>query len=182
MTLMYENLDANTRQFMLKEMELDISKGELYISTRLNQQGKDMYASLLNDAIQSHDDEWLANELRRLDYMNAFENRTGKNGISKQVRVPINAPDILAEGEFNRFYIRGLCLRALEENIPAVEVYRGKQVNQPRPESEVLIGKSICANRLLNDLRASRGIEPALNLPPGPNSGLTARLFKVDRP
>lgn len=176
MALSYENLDASTRQFMMSEMELDIPKGELYISTRLNQQGIEIYASLLKDAIQSHDDAWLASELRRLGCMNAFEKRKGKNGILKSVRVPVNAPDTLAEGEFNRFYVRGLCLRALEDNIPEVEVYRGKQVNQPRPESEAMIGKRISARRLLEDLRVSQGVEPALGLPPGPNSGLTARL------
>ncbi len=171
MALIYENLDDNTRQFMQREVELDISKGALYISTRLNQQGIELYPSLLKDAIKSHDDAWLAAELRRLGCMNAFEKRKGK-----QVRVPITAPDTLAEGEFNRFYVRGLCVRAAEDNIPEVEVYRGKEVNQPRPESEAMIGKAISAKRLLEDLRESQGVEPALGLPPGPNSGLTARL------
>lgn len=169
--MIYENLDARTRQFMLNEVELDVSKGALYISPRLNRQGTEMYPSLLKDAIKSHDDAWLAAELRRLGCMNIFEKRKGK-----QVRVPITAPDTLAEGEFNRFYVRGLCVRAEEDNIPEVEVYRGKEVNQPRPESEAMIGKLISAKRLLKDLRVAQGVEPALGLPPGPNSGLTARL------
>lgn len=176
MALIYENLDARTRQFMLSEVELDISRGALYISTRLNQQGIEVYASLLKEAIQSHDDAWLAEELRRRGYMNAVGKRKGKNGSFTTVRVPINAPDTLAEGEFNRFYVRGLCVRAMEDNIPEVEAYRGKQVNQPRPESEAMIGKRINAKKLLEDLRISRGVEPALGLPPGPNSGLTVRL------
>ncbi len=103
--------------------------------------------------------------------MSAFEKRK-----EKPVRVPITAPDTLAEGEFNRFFVRGLCVKAIEDGIPEVEVYRGKQVNQPRPQSEAMIGKRISAKRLLDDLRVSQGVEPALGLPPGPNSGLTVRL------
>ncbi len=176
MALIYENLDARTRQFMLKEVELDISRGSLYISPRLNQQGLESYPSLLKEAIQSRDDAWLAGELRRLGYMNTTEKRNKKNGSFSIAQVPVNAPDTLAEGEFNRFYVRGLCARAMEDSIPEVEVYRGKQVNQPRPESEAMIGKRISAKRLLEDLRMSPGVEPALGLPPGPNSGLTVRL------
>lgn len=91
-------------------------------------------------------------------------------------KVPVTAPDTLAEGEFNRFYARGLCARAIADGIPDVEVYRGKQVQRPRPESQSKIGNRINVKALLEDLRKSQGVEPALGLPPGPNSGLTVRL------
>lgn len=96
--------------------------------------------------------------------------------MASTAKVPVTAPDTLAEGEFNRFYVRGLCLRAIEKGIPEMEVYRGKPVRQPRPESKAMIGKRISAQILLEDLRQSPGVEPALGLPPGPNSGLTVRL------
>jgi hypothetical protein len=84
----------------------------------------------------------------------------------------------LAEGEFNRFYARGLCARALSEGISEVIVYRGKRVMQPRQESEAMIGKRISAKDLLEDLRKSesKGVEPALGIPSGPNSGITICL------
>jgi hypothetical protein len=83
---------------------------------------------------------------------------------------------MLAEGEFNRYYCRGLCQRALEVGIEEVEVYRAKAVTTPRPESQRLIGRRLSARSLLNDLRTSQGVEPALGVPPGPNSGLSVRL------
>ncbi len=149
MTLHYEHLDERTRHLMLKEMDLDISQGTLYISPRLSEQGAKNYPSLLRETIQSHDDAWFANELRSQGYMNAFEQKRKPKGGFTTAQVPITAPDTLAEGEFNRFYVRGLCARAMEDGIQEVEVYRGKEVNQPRPESEAMIGKRIPVQILL---------------------------------
>jgi len=174
--LRYENLDERTRQFILTEIELDRSQATLYISSRLSEQGKQDYELLLVEAARNHDDMWLANELRRPGNINASEQRKKPGGGFTTAKVPISAPDTLAEGEFNRFYVRGLCARAIEDGITEVEVYRGKSVKQPRPESETMIGERITAITLLEDLRMSPGLEPALGLPPGPNSGLTVRL------
>jgi hypothetical protein len=175
MALDYEDLDDRTRQFMLQEIDWDVSQGTLYVSPRLNQEGRRNYEALLREAVRHHSDLWLADELRRRSFMSAFEQRRKRKGGFTSAKVPINAPDTLAEGEFNRFYVRGLCLKAIENGIAELEVYRGKSVTQPRPESEAMIGKRIPAQALLNDLRQSPGVEPALGLPPGPNSGLTVR-------
>lgn len=176
MALSYENLDSRTRQFMLSEMERDVSAGVLYQSPRLNENGLQQYQSLLKETIQEHDDAWLAVELRQRNLIRTHESRRKPRGGFTIAEVPINAPEMLAEGEFNRFYVRGLCARALEEGIAEVEVYRGKPVNQPRVESQAMIGRRIAAQALLEDLRKSHGVEPSLGLPPGPNSGLTVRL------
>lgn len=91
------------------------------------------------------------------------------------VKVPVTAPDTLAEGEFNRFYSRGVCVDVLAANGSTVEVYRGKAVTNPRARSQALIGRVLPAAALLGDLRTSIGVETAMGLPPGPNSGLTVR-------
>ena len=171
--LYYENLDARTRQFMLEEVELDTTEGFLYISPRLNQAGRREYERRMREAISEHDDAWLATELRYGDYFNPTEQRQTKRGITT-AKVPSNAPDTLAEGEFNRFYIRGVCKVALEDSIPEVEVYRGRESSRPRPESEALIGSRLPADALLEDLRQSVG--GSALIPPGPNSGVTVRL------
>ena len=47
MGLHYENLDENTRSFMLREVDSDLSHGKLYMSPRLNELGeKIMYIFL----------------------------------------------------------------------------------------------------------------------------------------
>lgn len=176
MGIRYENLDGRTRDFMTKELEIDTSKKTLYISPRLNYTGQVNWANILGEAIQNYNDVWLAHELRTRGYMKSQEERKTPSGGTTVAKVPVTAPDTLAEGEFNRFYARGLCARAIADGIPDVEVYRGKQVQRPRPESQSKIGNRINVKALLEDLRNSQGVEPALGLPPGPNSGLTVRL------
>lgn len=176
MGINYENLDKRTREFMIEELDLDISKGKLYISTRLNSVGRANWANILREAIENFNDNWLAGQLRNRGYMRTHEPRRTRGGGTTMARVPVTAMETLAEGEFNRFYARGLCARAIKHEIPDVEVYRGKSVRQPRPVSEAMIGKRISAKALLEDLRKSQGVEPALKIPPGPNSGLTIRL------
>jgi hypothetical protein len=90
--------------------------------------------------------------------------------------MPVNAPDTLAEGEFNRFCARAICLRAIEDGVPTAVVCRAQQVDQPRPESVAPIGTHLQSEALLNDLRTHPGMDTALRLPPGPNSGPSVRL------
>jgi len=83
----------------------------------------------------------------------------------------------LAESEFNRYYIRALARRAIEDGIPELVIYRAKPVSNPRPESEARIETSLLPEDLLEDLRSHPGDEPpVLGVPSGPNSGLSVRL------
>lgn len=176
MAFHFANLDDRTRSYMVKEIELDIASNKLYVSPRLNEAGVREYPGLLREAAQSHDESWLANQVRSRSLLKTHEERNKPKGGTTIAQVPITAADTLAEGECNRFYARGLCARAVGDGLNEVEVYRGKQVLQPRRESEAMIGRRISAQSLLQDLRVSQGVEPALGLPPGPNSGLTVRL------
>lgn len=177
MTLSFENLDAKTRQLMLEEIERDISNGTLYISPRLSAAGQTDYAGLLKEAAGQHDDAWLEQQLRLNGRMNAVEQRRKPSGGFTSARVPATAPETLAEGEFNRFYIRALCRRAADEGIATLAIYRAKPVASPRPESQAKIGIQVNAQALLNDLRTHQGVDTALGLPAGPNSGLSVKLL-----
>jgi hypothetical protein len=165
------DLDAQTRPFMLDELELDVANGMLYLSPRLSSAGSRDYEQLLRKGLAEQDDAWLADILRSSGRMNEIENTT-----QGPRRVPRTAPETLAEGEFNRFYARGLSLRAIKEGVSRLVVYRAKAVSNPRPESEALVGGEIDPRSLLSDLRSNPGCAPAFGLPPGPNSGLSVRL------
>lgn len=174
MGIHYENLDETTRGYMHKEFEL----GGLYESPRLTEEGKEVWPSLLEEAIKSHDDDWLAQELLRGGYIKSRESVHGKRSTwTKSINKP-HAAQQLAEGEFNRYYIRGLCLRAKDEGKNSLIVYRGKAVSHPRAESESKIGTEISVDALLEELRKHDfvSIEGSKGVPGGPSSGITCKL------
>jgi hypothetical protein len=175
MPLILHHLDARTRHFMVTEIQRDVTNLRIYFSDRLNDVGRDEYLRMLLEAAGAYDDDWLANQLQRGGCFNSHEIKR-KNGNITRALIPRTAPWVLAEGEFNRFYLRGLCLRAIEDGIPALLVYRAKQVSSPRWESEQLIGTTIPADRLLADLREHIAIETAFGVPAGVGSGLSAKL------
>lgn len=177
MGLIYENLDDTVRNFMAAEIDIDIEHGSIYLSNWLTEAGKEAWPDLLKAAAESHDDDWLSDEIaRRALLVEMYERRKPKGGTT-MARVPVTAPTTMAEGEFNRYYSRGVCRAALERGEKHVEVYRAKEVSTPRPGSEEKIGSHVSASDILDDLRSTQGVEPALGLPPGPNSGLTLRLI-----
>ena len=180
MALRYENLDENTRSFMLSEVDLDLSHEKVYINPRLNELGEQNYVSLLKEAVEHHDDAWLAQQLRSCGYMKESEQRRKRGGGFTTVRVPKNAPDTLSEGEFNRYYARGLCLRVIAEGMDQVEVCPGKRVSKLRQEFGDILGEKLSAETLLEDLRKSSSVDSALGLLRRSNSGLTIRMERIE--
>jgi hypothetical protein len=158
---------------MLAELERDDQNGGPYISPRLSPDGERIYPGALREAIIGGDDQTLEEALRAPGMLNATESYT-RNGQTRQRKMNRQAPQTLAEGEFNRYYIRGLCARVIAEGGGAVEVYRARSSSWARPESEALIGTQIDAEELLADLRTHIGEEPSLL--PDVNSGLSVRL------
>jgi hypothetical protein len=156
-------------------LERDEREGRVYRSPRLNEEGQRQYVSLFREAIEHHDGEWLAAEIQRRGLLKTYEDRRKPSGGVSQVRVPVTAAQTLGAGEFNRFYCRGLCLRATE-TASLVQVCRALEVRQPRPESQARIGVFLEPEAVLEDLRTSVAVEPAFGVPAGPNSGLSLRL------
>ncbi len=161
---------------MLDELERDLRAGTLYLSPRLSARGRADYAGLLRAALTSGDDAYLAQSLRAQGRMKTMEIRQKRNGEAVVVNIPARAPETLAAGEFNRYYMRGLCRRALADGIAELIVYRARKVRAPRPGSEAVIGVGVDPLSLLDDLRTSPGVVPAFGLPGGSNSGISVRL------
>ena len=170
------NLDQGTRRFMLMELDDDMREARLYFGPRLTPKGVVDWPALLRDAIEHGNDVTLAVQLRTAGRLRRTETKRTPKGHVTTAAVPVNAAQTLAEGEFNRFYIRGLCRRAIDEGIGQLMIFRAKRVAARRLESEARIGKMVDPRKLLEDLRTNVGIEPALGVPAGPNSGLSVRL------
>lgn len=179
--LTYQDLDGATRWMMLEEMTADAANGRVTLSNWLTASGRHHWIELLRRAMENGDDVALACEIRRGGYLRPYQ-ICHRNGHSYQAKVPHTAADTLAEGAFNHYYCRAICRRSVEERKEFVEVYRGKPVREPRAHSQELIGMRINARMLLDDLRAHPGgIDAALGIPAGPNSGLSVRLPKPEQ-
>jgi hypothetical protein len=167
---------GSVRALMLEEFELDVQGGSLYYSERFTPTGRAQYPELMRQAIQAHDEQWLENIIRQRGLLKQFESRNTQRGII-QAKVPVTAAQTAAEGKFNRFYIRGVCRVAIDRGDDEVVVYRAKHVERPRPGSQHRIGQHMSAQAILDDLRKSSSVEPALGVPAGANSGLSVHFI-----
>jgi len=161
---------------MRSEVQADIDGDTLYYGKYLSPSGTAAFPVLLLEAVTAHDDDWLINSLGQPGYhLERYPRRTPSGGWTT-AKVPYSAAETLGEGEFNRFYVRGLCLRALADGVDSLRVERVKEVANPRQESEQLRGTLVNATALLADLREHPGVDTALGVPSGPNSGLSVEL------
>ena len=167
------NLDQLTREHMLDELQYDQRRLQIYYSKRLNEYGRSDYVPCLREAIADYDQEWLR---ERLEEGRMVRTETSEQSHSGFKKTPHDAARILSEGEFNRYYMRGLCKRAIEEEIPYLVVYRAKVPRRPDIFSEGKIGKRVNPYNLLLDLRKHVGGDTKMAIPPGPNSGLSVCL------
>ncbi|MCG5266260.1 hypothetical protein KWF73_00365 [Acinetobacter pittii] len=171
MAFNFENLNNDTREKMLSEIQHDISYNQLYLSKRFNAKGNLHYQEILIKHVKAGNEISLGEELRQTDCFNTTEQtRTGTK------KVPVNAHETLSESEFNRFYVRALCLIAIADQ-RKLQIYRAKSVQVSRSASQQKIGSSVDPNQLLRDLRTNIGVDTALGLPAGPNSGLSVKLI-----
>ena len=172
MALNLLNLNDIIRKLMLHEVEYDAQRGNTFLTPRLNRTGQITYLAKLKHAIESQDAAWLAEQLH--GYFDSIEFRNSKKGTIAS-DVPNNANETIAESEFNRFYMRALCLFAVEKEIKHLIVCRAKHAGSTKPTARVKVGSSIAPQKLLNDLRDNVGRKTRLGLGE-PSSSLSVRL------
>ena len=170
----FENLDDATRSSMLKAIEEGESTGNIYYSTRFNQDGNERWLTLLKQAAQQFNEHWLAYQLESNRLMKDFESAVKPSGGYIAKYVPHTASETMAEGQFNRFYILGLCKRARAEGITHLEIYRAKERFDPRLESQVLIGSLLSIDEIESQLKVTKASFKSQLVKP--NSGLCVKL------
>lgn len=178
MALHLIDLDGNVRREMLAELDRDLAGEMLYFGRTLSALGRARYPTLLREAMIDGNDESLAEALSEPGLFETEYARRRPNGGSSMARVPVTAPLTLAEGEFNRFYLRGLCRHLIGLRVGVIEIYRAHLSVSPRPDSQAMIGRRLDPVRLLADLRRHQAVDTALGLPQGPNSGLSGRFAR----
>lgn len=170
----FVNLDEKTRAYMLDAISEAQASDNIYYSQRFNSAGRQQWLSLLKAAAMNHNEHWLAYQLEAKALMRGFEDRRKPSGGYTIRHVPHSAAETMAEGQFNRFYMLGLCKRAKSEGILHLEVYRAKERSSPRSESQVLVGTRIPVDEVEAQLsETSSSLKSSLMKP---NSGISVKL------
>lgn len=106
--------------------------------------------------------------------MTDFEEADKPSGGYTVKHVPHTASKTIAEGQFSRFYILGICKRARAEGISHLIVYRAKGRSDPRPESQSLIGKRLSIDEIESQLKETKASFKSQLVKP--NSGISVKL------
>ena len=187
----FKNLEGTTRRYMLEELEEDVREGRVVLNPLLTERGRAEYADLLAEALRHHDPSWLGSELRSGRRMHiAVEDADVRKGLPEEL--PVHEPDVLAEGDFNRYYVRGMCRRALAEGIDELRivkltkgpyasfVYQSGGLPGDERERTVDVANRVDPKWLLEKLREDPDEEMDFGIPGEPGSGLTVEFFEQE--
>jgi hypothetical protein len=169
------HLDSCTRRFMLAELESDLADGTLYHSPQLSEEGQRHYNRLLRTALLTGTDASFAEALNSRGAVIPVGRWQSSSEIAPGDALTA-ASALLAEREFHRFYLRGLCRRALDQGVQALVIYRAKPSDSGRSSSDAMIGIRITAGSLLEDLSGTFPSWPPHGLPQCRDPGLSVRL------
>jgi len=172
----FVDLNETTRSFMLDAINEAIESGNIYYSTGFNELGKKQWLPLLKQAVLEYDEHWLAFKLEENQLLKNLEGAQKPSGGYTIKHVPDIAANTIAEGQFNRFYILGLCKLAKSKGISELIVYRAKESKNPRTDSESLINSRISINDTESQLlKIESSFKSKLVQP---NSGISMKLPK----
>jgi hypothetical protein len=164
----FANLTPEVRTHMAAEVAYDQAHGGVYLNKRLSHAGQSAYPKLLSAAVADGDNQTL---LASLDLDRHFYPEQGRDGSA--VPLPVSAVETYIYGEWNKFYMRGLCAYAVEQGIPQLEIYRARpSAVQPSLESRALVGTLVSPDATLAELRVNFN----RHVLGKPNSGLSLRI------
>ncbi|WP_418058902.1 hypothetical protein [Pimelobacter simplex] len=172
-----ENAD-DVRRHMVVEFESDRAGGRLYQSRQLTEEGLRGWPALLESALREGDDASLADDVRGSGWLLREAPRRTPSGGTTMAKVPHTAPDTLAMGQVQLYYLRAVCAQAIALG-RRVRCVRLRESANPRPESEALVGALFDPEELLADLRARGVHENFLGVPRGANSGLGVEIAEA---
>ncbi len=179
--LNFEELDDETRKWMLVEFEQEENANNPYRSTRLNTVGQKAFGEIMKKAIVSGDIPSLSSDLSDSSLWNSTELSTRKTTTYEKKIDPGSTAKLLAHTEFTTWYTRGLARRLMEEHIDKCEIYRAELAKVPRCECTKFEGQSIKVKEIYDGHRAKYHPKPnysAFSIPSGPFCHHTIRRLK----
>ena len=178
--LKFEELDNETRKWMLLEFEEECNK-DPYLSYRLSSIGKEKFREIMKKAINSGDIVSLRYSLSNPSFWQQTESVIRGNTSHERVIDPNKAAKLLAHTEFTTWYTRGFARRLMEEDVDSCEIYRAEMAGTPRCECTQLEGKKIKVKDVYDGHRAKyHPIQnnSAFSIPSGPSCHHTIKRLQ----
>lgn len=153
MNFTFYDLTEKIRESMLEEFIEDERNGNLFISRRIKESEPTIqkYFELLTESFKNGTDFTLSEAIKANNILKETE-QYRKNGVLKLRKVASNASEVLGQGEFRRYYMRALCKQAILEYKDLV-IYRGRKSNEKSLDAELVIGKQVNPEKLLEYLK-----------------------------
>jgi len=146
-----KKLNKIRRDFMTKEITLDIRENRMESHDCLNHSGNFELPELLLDAVNKGDEKSLAEALKNRQCMRVYD--AVSNGKSVTLcRVSDEDYEVFSKSTFDKFYLRGICLEAVSKGY--------KNVIIKDEDSE----RVFSSEKLLNDLRRNESVEKILGI------------------
>jgi hypothetical protein len=172
MAMNYEELDDQTRKYMLAAFQEEETSGKPYRSAALSAAGLAVFSGLMENAIKSGTETSLYQALGDARYWTETEEYTRAGVTRTRHRNIPQSAQRLALTEFSTWYVKGFAKRLLAEGIDKCRVYRGEEPKWAPDECARHEGM-ICSVQDIHDKHRARywpepGDKKAFSIPSGP--------------
>ena len=178
----FEELDPNTREWMLNEFNSEQHQTPHFEPTELNPIGLAAFPDIMRQAIRDGNIASLATSLSNSSYWKATRTYLRKGKTITQKIDPITSAQRLAHSEFTTWYTRGMARKLKEEGIVQCQVYRADSAAQPNCECTSLEGNMVSVDEIYNGHRSKYFPIPnqdAFSIPSSPFCHHTIRRVTV---
>jgi hypothetical protein len=170
MSYSFPDLDVEVRAYMLEEFDHDVSQAKNharypYLSKLFTGYGREQCLEKMREALAEGDE---ASFCAAMSDPECWEKMI-KGGVER-----------FCHTEFNRYYMRGVILKAQRMGLNEVLVYRAKPVADPRWEGP-RPGDLVQCDKALKDLRNKAYSGGLTGILKGANSGISVTLQQATR-
>ncbi len=169
-----EDLDQDTRRYMLEVFDKEESGGNPYRSKSLTLTGQKHFYGLMKNAILDGNETTLAQSLNYKQFWKHADLRGRKINI-------LLSSKKLASVEFNTWYVRGLSRRLINDKEEYCEIYSAEPAYVPRGDCAACNGSIIKVRDVYFGHRAKywpKSNPSAFSIPTGPDCHYTIRRIK----
>jgi hypothetical protein len=179
MGMFFEELNDNTRKYMLREFVAEQNSTAPYRSSILTVAGLAAFPELMTNALRLGNEQTLTATLAKSGYWSSTETYI-VNGITRERKVNIyQAAERLSITEFNTWYVRGLSCLLLHEGVSTCQIYRAGEPKWSPAECSDHEGRIVSVQEIYEGHRARYwplpGNPHALSIPFAPGCHHTIR-------